>query len=215
MNPYPAMHAPGSLFPYHLLILILAVIPLCCAAAPIFTVFGDEIPLGGTAPGSTVVYLFLTGPNLPDGGISLAGGTPVTTGVPSSFTRVEVQTDDTWAYTWRTGSTGRILDRGTYVIYIVQEPRARPDLDDTVFATQAVVFGAPVETVTIALPETTGSLPSGTMQGGTLVTGMQPPAPPTPVPPATSPSQVSQIALPALVPLAGAVLAIFGFRRPR
>jgi PEGA domain len=139
-------------------VLIVVSLAASAAAAPIHTVFGEDIPLAGTAPGSDFIYLFLTGPNLPDGGISLIGGTPVTTGVPASFTRVEVLTDDTWVYTWRTGSIGRILDPGTYVLYIVQEPRSRPDLDDSVFTTQAVIFGGPVETVTVTATESTGTL---------------------------------------------------------
>ncbi len=80
----------------------------------------------------------------------------MTTGVAASFTRVEVQTDDTWAYTWRTGSTGRILDQGTYTIYAVNEPLARPDLDDSTYITQAVTFGQPVETVTVTVTESGG-----------------------------------------------------------
>jgi hypothetical protein len=157
---------------YFFLILTFAVIPLCCAAAPIYAVFGEDIPLGGTAPGSAFIYLFLTGPNLPDGGISLAGGTPVKTGVPASFTRVEVQTDETWSYTWRTGSIGRILDRGTYTIYAVNEPLSRPDLDDAVFTTQAVTFGQPVETVTVTVTvtENDGSLTVDSSPGMSVVT---------------------------------------------
>jgi len=82
----------------------------------------------------------------------------VVTGVPGSFTRVEVLTDGTWSFTWDTRSLGRVLDAGTYVIYIVEEPRSLPDLDDAVYATQPVTFGAPVETVTVTVAETTGSL---------------------------------------------------------
>lgn len=170
MNRHPVMHGPRPPSRYPFLILTLAVIPLCCAAAPIYAVFGEDIPLRGTAPGSDFIYLFLTGPNLHDGGISLADGTPVTTGVPSSFTRVEVQTDDTWAYTWRTGSLGRILDPGTYTIYIVQEPRSRPDLDDAVFTTQAVIFGQPVETVRVTVAESSGSLAVDSSPGMSVVT---------------------------------------------
>jgi hypothetical protein len=170
MNRHPVKHGPRPLSRYPFLILTLAVIPFCCAAAPIYAVFGEDIPLGGMAPGSTFIYLFLTGPNLPDGGISLAGGTPVTTGVPASFTRVEVQTDETWAYTWRTGSTGRILDQGTYTIYAVNEPLSRPDLDDAVFTPQAVIFGQPVETVTVTVTESGGSLVVDSSPGMSVVT---------------------------------------------
>jgi len=166
---------PGIRFPsggLFILIPVLIIVSLVAsaAAAPIYAVFGKDIPLGGTAPGSDFIYLFLTGPNLPDGGISLAGGTPVKTGFPSSFTRVEVQTDDTWAYTWRTGSTGRILDQGTYTIFAVNEPLSRPDLDDSVYTTQAVTFGQPVETVTVTVTESTGSLTVDSSPGMSVVT---------------------------------------------
>jgi len=169
MNCHPVMHGTRPLSRYFFLILTLVVIPLCCAAAPIHTVFGEDIPLGGTAPGSDFIYLFLTGPNLPDGGISLAGGTPVTTGVPASFTRVEV-TGDTWAYTWRTRSIGRILDGGTYTIYAVNEPLSRPDLDDATYITQAVTFGQPVETVTVTETGSGGSLVVDSSPGMSVVT---------------------------------------------
>jgi hypothetical protein len=166
----PRIHFPsiGLLILIPVLILVSLVAP--ATAAPINAVFGEDIPLGGMAPGSTFIYLFLTGPNLPNGGISLAGGTPVTTGVPASFTRVVVQTDDTWSYTWRTGSTGRILDQGTYTIYAVDEPLSRPDLDDAVFTTQAVIFGQPVETVTVTVTESGGSLVVDSSPGMSVVT---------------------------------------------
>jgi hypothetical protein len=162
----------GDILPLYrclFLLVVFAAYPLCCSAAPIYAVQGEDIPLRGTAPGSALLYLFLTGPNLPVQGISLAGGTPVTTGVPASFTKVEVYTDGTWAYTWRTGSLGRILDAGTYTIYIVQEPRSWPDLDDAVYAVQPVVFGAPVETITVTLPAPTGSLVVNSTPEGSVV----------------------------------------------
>jgi hypothetical protein len=207
MNPGPAIRFPGLC----LLLLIPLVIP--ATAAPISAVSGEEIPLRGTATGADLVYLFLTGPNLPAGGISLTGGTPVETGVPESFTRVEVLTDGTWTYTWRTGSVGRVLDPGTYVIYIAEEPRARPDLDDTAYATQAVVIGGPVGTLTVPLPETTPSPPAGTMVGGPLVTGMQSPAQPSQAPPVPSSPVTGRLPLPVLVPLSMVALAILGFRK--
>ena len=139
-------------------------------AAPISAVFGQDIPIGGTAIGSNFVYLYLTGPNLPAGGVSLIGGTPVTTGVPASFTQVEVQTNGTWTYTWRTGSTGRILDQGTYTIYIVEEARSRPDLDDASYITQDVTFGQPVETVTPTVTASTGILTVDSSPGTSVVT---------------------------------------------
>lgn len=195
-----------------LLVFFLSAVPFCCSAAPIYAVQGEEIPLRGTATGSDVIYLFLTGPNLPGQGIALVGGTPVTTGVPGSFTRVDVNTDGTWAYTWRTGAVGRILDTGTYYVFITEEPLSRPDLDDTVFTEQPVIFGAPVETVTIASTMMTAPVPPGTMQGGQLVTGMQTPEE-TPSAGTPVPATPGQVGLPAVVPLAAAALALLGSRR--
>jgi hypothetical protein len=170
MNRHPVMHGPRPPSRYPFLILTLAVIPLCCAAAPIYAIFGEDIPLGGGAFGSDAVFLFLTGPNLPEGGISLAGGTPVMTGVPASFTRVEVLPGDAWAYTWRTGSMDRILDQGTYTIYAVNEPLSRPDLDGSVYTTQSVIFGSPVGTVTVTVAENSGSLAVDSSPGMSVVT---------------------------------------------
>jgi PEGA domain len=171
-RPYPprgvVLSFTGILF--ILLVAALAAPGALAAPQPINTIYGEDLPLGGTAPGLDVIYLFLTGPNLPDQGISLVGGAPVATGVPGSFTRVEVNTDGTWSYTWRTSAVGRILDPGTYTLYIVEEPLARPDLDDTVYAIQAIVFGAPVETVTVTAPATTGSLVVDSSPGMSMVT---------------------------------------------
>ncbi len=139
---------------------VLLVLPAAPAnGQPLFAIQGEDIPLQGIATGTDVVYLFLTGPNLPPQGISLAGGTPVITGDPSSFTRADVLTGGTWSYTWRTGELGRVLDEGSYTVYAIGEPRAFPDLDDAPYTTRAIVFAAPVETVTGTVPgPITGSL---------------------------------------------------------
>jgi hypothetical protein len=211
MNRHPVKRDARFMSGY-ILFILLAALPLSSYGVPIHAVPGEDIPLRGRAPGLDVVYLFLTGPNLPTGGISLASGTPVATGVPASFTRVEVNTDGAWAYTWRAGSMGRILDQGTYVIYAVNEPLASPDLDDAVYTTQAVILGAPVGTVIISPPETTESLPPGTMQGGPLVTGMQPPAAPTMPAPSLPPASTGRLASLTLLPLGAVALAVLGLR---
>jgi hypothetical protein len=151
---------PGSANRLLCLCFLLALVSITAPAGaePIHTVQGEEIPLKGTAPGLDVVYLFFTGPNLPDQGITLVGGTPVVTGDPASFTRAEVNTEGIWSYLWRTGEIGRILSPGTYTLYVVQEPLARPDLGGSVYAVQPVIFGGPLETATVTLPAITGAL---------------------------------------------------------
>jgi hypothetical protein len=196
-----------------LALLLLAALPLCVAAASISALQGEDIPLGGTSSGSTVVYLFLAGPNLPEGGIGLDGGAPVMTGVPGSFTQVSVNTDGSWAYTWRTADLGRVLDPGAYVMYIAQEPRSKPDLDDTPYATQAISIGIPFVAMTPTPPLTAEPYPAGTMESGPLVTGMETPSPPglvpgTPVSPARGGSSLS-----ILAPLGAAALLLWSCRR--
>ncbi|HMK15947.1 MAG TPA: hypothetical protein VK450_03395, partial [Methanomicrobiales archaeon] len=159
------------------------------------------------------VYLFMTGPNLPDQGIAIAGGAPVTTGDPGSFTRVDVNTDGTWSYTWRTGSIGRILDDGTYTIYIVDQPLALPDLDDSSFAIETVTFGAPVETVTIVRTVTTVPPPHGTMQEGPPLTVPQTPAESPPAPGTPVPATTGKAGIPAIIPVAAAALTLLGVHR--
>ena len=158
------------LFRYFLPLLLTAACFFPAQGALIQAIQGEVIPLGGIATGADVLYLFLTGPNLPPQGISLVGGTPVITGDPSSFTRVEVLTDGTWSYRWRTGDLGRILDPGSYVLYAVEEPRARPDLDDASYTTQAIVFGPPVETQVVTSPPEGATLSVNSTPGMSVAT---------------------------------------------
>ncbi len=166
MNP----RAPSRHLLLCLTVICIISLAVPAGAEPIHTVQGEELPLKGTAPGLDVIYLFLTGPNLPEQGIRLEGGTSVVTGNPASFTQVEVNTDGTWAYTWRTGDIGRILSPGTYTLYIVQEPLARPDLGDTVYAVQPVIFGDSAGVVLETTPATTGSLLVDSSPGMSFVT---------------------------------------------
>jgi hypothetical protein len=204
---------PPAPFPIAILLLLLAALPLCTSAASLTVVQGEDIPLRGTSFGSNVVYLFLTGPNLPDRGISLIGGAPVTTGAAGTFTKVVVSTDGTWAYTWRTGELGRVLSPGTYVIYIAQEPRSRFDLGDTVFATRAVSFGRPVASLPATPIDTMEPVPMGTMQGGPPVTGMELPSTPSPPVGTPVPTTPGRTALPDLVPFGAAALLLWSSRR--
>ncbi|HJK82177.1 MAG TPA: hypothetical protein O0X45_05030, partial [Methanocorpusculum sp.] len=75
---------------------------------------GEEITLSGTNSDSSVVYLFITGPNLiSDGEVlkSLPGHRAAST----ATSPVAVKTDNTWEYKWDTSGCG--LDTGAYTIY--------------------------------------------------------------------------------------------------
>ena len=133
-----------------LLLIALVFIPAFSAALSV--PLGDEIPLTGTSTGSQTVSLFLTGPNLPANGVRLSDGAPVVTGSSSSFTRVDVLTDNTWRYEWDTGGLGGMIDVGSYVVYVVGEPAGKEDLAGKEYATVSVSLTKPSISVVTASP---------------------------------------------------------------
>ena len=104
---------------------------------------GQEVKLAGTNTDSDATYLFLTGPNLNNNGISLDGS--------GQFTQVSVKTDNTWSYTWDTGNSG--LDTGVYTIYAVSTRSDKGQLSGTQYATISIQLMQPslsVDSTTIS-----------------------------------------------------------------
>lgn len=110
-------------------------------AAEITAALGDEIELKGYATSGPFVYLFLTGPNLPVNGVSLHDVSKRSD--QGGFTKVSVDGDDRWEYTWHTGSIRGRLDEGTYTIWIVSGPHDRSTLSSADFRTLSVTLGKP------------------------------------------------------------------------
>jgi hypothetical protein len=115
---------------------------------------GDEVILAGYSTSGPYVYLFLTGPNLPVNGVALhdisrradQGG----------FTRVSVDGDNHWSYTWHTGSIGGRLDEGIYTVWVVGSPEDRSRLARADYRTISVTLGKP--SVTIDTPAMPGGM---------------------------------------------------------
>ncbi|MDD1660822.1 MAG: hypothetical protein LUQ62_06420 [Methanomicrobiales archaeon] len=141
-------------------LLLIAILLVPPASATMSFALGDEIILAGQNPGGQTLYLFLTGPNLPQEGVRLEDARPVITGVASSFTRTDVLADDTWRYQWDTKGVGGIIDPGTYVLYVVTEPAGRLDLAGKEYTSLEVILKEPRLTVVTA----TTPLPTGTGQ---------------------------------------------------
>jgi len=97
---------------------------------------GEEITLSGTCTDNTVVYLFMTGPNLNSNGVNLTHLETVRKGDSGTFTTVRVDSDDTWSYKWNTA--GLPLDAGGYTIYAISEPRGRNELLGARYATASI-----------------------------------------------------------------------------
>ena len=119
-------------------------------AAEVRVALGDTITLSGYSSGSSDVYLFLTGPNLPVNGVALndisrradKGG----------FTRVSVNGDGRWTYAWHTGSLNGRLDEGTYTVWVVDTPSDRSQLAYADYQTLSVTLTRPFVMVNTPVP---------------------------------------------------------------
>jgi PGF-CTERM protein len=114
---------------------------------------GEEIKFSGTCTDSETVYLFMTGPNLNNNGVSLTEGaklSSVTNNDEDSFTNggIEVDGDDTWSFDWNTVSIGSSLDAGSYTIYAAAEPQGKTNLSGVKYATASINLKAGYITAT-------------------------------------------------------------------
>lgn len=87
---------------------------------------GSDVELSGSTGGSSNIYLFITGPNLPSNGGRLdSPKSAVVTGSSGSFTKARVS-GNSWSYTWSTSGIG--LDSGSYTLFTVNMPVGKNDL---------------------------------------------------------------------------------------
>ncbi len=118
------------------------------ASPGIQTSMGDDVTISGYSTSGPYVYLFLTGPNLPENGVAL---NDISKRADQGwFTKVSVDGDDHWTYTWHTKSIGGRLDEGTYTVWVVDGPNDRSRLAYADFRTISVTFGEPF--VSVATP---------------------------------------------------------------
>ncbi|MDO9325951.1 MAG: hypothetical protein Q7T80_13460 [Methanoregula sp.] len=110
---------------------------------------GEKVVFSGMNTDSDSTYLFLTGPNLPDGGAKLSLPYQKTvSGDPDSFTMVKTKPDKTWDYTWYTYN-GK-LDAGSYTIYAVSKPESKDQFNDlTTYGTVSIIYKKPFITADI------------------------------------------------------------------
>ncbi len=102
---------------------------------------GSEVPLSGAAAGTSKVYLFVIGPNLPSAGAKLSSpSVAAVTGEPDTFVSRTVDSSGRWSYKWQTRSS---LDAGTYTVFAVDRPANRYSLSDASYSTYSVTLGRP------------------------------------------------------------------------
>ncbi|RPI40582.1 MAG: PEGA domain-containing protein [Methanoregulaceae archaeon] len=150
-------------------VLVVAVLILAgstAASSGIQTSMGDEVTISGYATSGPYVYLFLTGPNLPENGVALHDITKRAD--KGGFTKVSVDGDDRWTYTWHTGSINGRLDDGTYTVWVVSSANDRSNLATADFRTIAVTLGKPF--VTVDTPVQPGTMDLQSVPEGASVT---------------------------------------------
>jgi hypothetical protein len=104
-------------------------IPVLAADANIEAELGDTLTLHGVSYTSNQVYLFLTGPGLPENGVTL---TDVTQRADrGQFTTVDVDNSQQWSYRWNTARIEPNINYGTYTVYVSTEPVDKANLGGT------------------------------------------------------------------------------------
>lgn len=81
---------------------------------------GETITLHGVSYVGDSVYLFLTGPGLPENGVTLTN-TDLHAD-QGQFTVVRLDDNQEWTYTWKTSRIANEIDPGTYIVYVTNEP---------------------------------------------------------------------------------------------
>jgi len=87
---------------------------------------GETIALHGESYNSDQVYLFMTGPGLPENGVALTD--PSMRADQGKFTTVGVGSDQQWSFKWDTSRIDNEIDPGTYTVYVVNAPVDKSDL---------------------------------------------------------------------------------------
>lgn len=95
-------------------------LPVSAADANIEAELGDTLNLHGVSYTSSSVYLFMTGPGLPENGVTL---TDVTQRADrGKFTQIDLDSNQEWSYRWNTARIENEINEGTYLVYVTTEP---------------------------------------------------------------------------------------------
>ncbi|MDD1687817.1 hypothetical protein [Methanoregula sp.] len=97
---------------------------------------GETIALNGVSYNSDTIYLFMTGPGLPENGVTLTDTSQLAAN--GDFTTIGVNSDQTWSYKWDTMRLDDQIDPGTYTVYAVNAPVDKSNLDGHSYQTLSV-----------------------------------------------------------------------------
>ena len=97
---------------------------------------GETIALHGSSYNSAQIYLFMTGPGLPENGVPLLDTSKRAD--QGDFTMVDVGSDQQWSYKWDTSRLENQIDPGTYIVYAVNAPADKSSLTGHSYQTLSV-----------------------------------------------------------------------------
>jgi hypothetical protein len=179
-------------------IFFLALMCACLVVAPVaaygystnFEGFlGDTIALSGVSYNSNEVYLFMTGPGLPDDGVTLTDTSKLA--AQGQFNMIDVGSDQTWSMKWDTSRIENDIDPGTYTVYVVNAPVDKSNLAGHSYQTLSVYLKdtGPKHQGSVSVGASytlhPGGLTDDTIATTTTVTTAPPASPPTTIIPET------------------------------
>jgi len=103
------------------LLTAMMILPVSAADANIEADLGDTLNLHGVSYTGSSVYLFMTGPGLPENGVTL---TDVTQRADQGkFTQIDLDSKQEWSYSWNTARIeNAIKSGGTFLVYVTNAP---------------------------------------------------------------------------------------------
>lgn len=102
-------------------LVIALTIPLITGAdASITAELGDTLTLHGVSYTGSSVYLFMTGPGLPENGVTLTDAS--LRADQGNFNRLDLDSNQQWTFRWDTSRIENQVKAGTYLVYVSTEP---------------------------------------------------------------------------------------------
>ena len=173
---------------------------------------GETIDLHGVSYNSDQVYLFMTGPGLPENGVTLTN--PLKRADQGQFTTVDVGSDQQWSFKWDTSRIENEIDPGTYTVYVVNAPADKSELDGYSYQTLSVYLKDGSLSKDQISVGTNYTLRPGRLTDDivatTTVTSAPPTSPPTTTIPDTAVTTAVQISLPTKKSASPPFAAILG-----